>query len=65
MAHKETQHWQPIGFLPELTPMIDGMLESAEDVSQSLQQAEDRPHIMDEYTVGGVCLEPPAVTRKP
>ncbi len=31
--------------------MIDGMLESAEDVSQSLQQAEDRPHVMDDYTV--------------
>ncbi len=34
--------------------MIDGMLESAEDVSQSLQQAKDRPHVMDEYTVGRV-----------
>ncbi len=55
MAHEETPHWQPIGFLPELAPMIDGMLESAEDVSQSLQQAEDRPHVLDEYTVGRVC----------
>ncbi len=54
MAHEETLHWQPIGFLPELAPMIDGMLESAEDVSQSLQQAEDRPHVMDDYTVGRV-----------
>ena len=54
MAHEETPHWQPIGFLPELAPMIDGMLESAEDVSQSLQQAEDRPHVMNEYTVGRV-----------
>ena len=41
MAHEETPHWQPIGVLPELAPMIDGMLYSAEDVSQSLQQAED------------------------
>ncbi len=54
MAHEATPHWQPIGVLPELAPMIDGMLESAEDVSQSLQQAEDRPHVMDEYTVGRV-----------
>ncbi len=54
MAHEETPHWQPIGVLPELAPMIDGMLDSAEDVSQSLQQAEDRPHVMDEYTVGRV-----------
>jgi hypothetical protein len=34
--------------------MVDGMLESAEDVYQSLQQAEDRPHVMDDYTVGRV-----------
>ncbi len=34
--------------------MIDGMLDSAEEVSQSLQQAEDRPHVMDDYTVGRV-----------
>ncbi len=54
MAHEEAPHWQPIGFLPELAPMIDGMLDSAEDVSQSLQQAEDRPHVMDDYTVGRV-----------
>ncbi len=54
MAHEETPHWQPIGFLPELAPMIDGMLESAEDVSQSLQQAEGRPPVMDDYTVGRV-----------
>ncbi len=54
MAHEETPHWQPIGVLPELAPMIDGMLDSAEEVSQSLQQAEDRPHVMDEYTVGRV-----------
>ncbi len=54
MAHEATPHWQPIGVRPELAPMIDGMLDSAEDVSQSLQQAEDRPHVMDEYTVGRV-----------
>jgi hypothetical protein len=54
VAHEATPHWQPIGFLPELAPMIDGMLDSAEEVSQSLQQAEDRPHVMDEYTVGRV-----------
>ncbi len=39
MAHEETPHW---------------LLESAEDVSQSLQQAEDRLHVMDDYTVGRV-----------
>ena len=54
MSQSPTPNWQPVSFLPELAPMIDGMLESAEDVSQSLQQAEDRPHVMDDYTVGRV-----------
>ncbi len=54
MSRSPSPNWQPISFLPELAPMVDGMLESAEDVSQSLQQAEDRPHVLDEYTVGRV-----------
>ncbi len=54
MAHEATPHWQPIGVLPELASMINGMLDSAEDVSQSLQQAEGRPYVMDDYTVGRV-----------
>ncbi len=54
MSQSPTPNWQPISFLPELAPMVDGMLESAEDVYQSLQQAEDRPHVMDDYTVGRV-----------
>ncbi len=54
MSQSPTPNWQPISFLPELASMIDGMLESAEDVYQSLQQAKDRPHVMDDYTVGRV-----------
>ena len=55
MAHEETPHWQPISFLPQLAPMIDGMLESAEDVCQSLHQAKQRgPHVLDDYTVNRV-----------
>jgi hypothetical protein len=34
--------------------MIDGMLESAEDVYGSLRQAQHRPHVMDDYTIGRV-----------
>jgi hypothetical protein len=34
--------------------MVDGMLESAEEVYGSLQQAQDRPHVMDDYTIGRV-----------
>ena len=54
MAHKPTPNWQPINFLPKLAEMVDGMLESAEDVSRSLQQAQDRPHVLDDYTVGRI-----------
>ena len=54
MAHEETPHWQPISFLSKLAPMIDGMLASAENVLQSIQQAQHRPHVLDDYTVGRV-----------
>jgi hypothetical protein len=33
---------------------IDGMLESAEDVVRSLEQARPRPHVLDDYTLGRV-----------
>ncbi len=54
MADKQTPNWQPISFLPQLAEMVDGMLASAEDVFGSLQQAQDRPHVMDDYTIGRV-----------
>ncbi len=54
MSHEPTPNWQPINFLPKLAEMVDGMLESAEDVYSSLQQAQDRPHVMDDYTIGRV-----------
>ena len=49
-----TPNWQPITFLPNIAEMIDGMLESAQDVHGSLQQARSRPHVMDDYTIGRV-----------
>ncbi len=54
MAHQPTPNWQPISFLPNVAEMIDGMLASAEDVYGSLQQAQHRPHVMDDYTIGRV-----------
>jgi hypothetical protein len=47
-------NWQPISFLPSIAEMIDGMLESAQEVHISLQQAFTQPHIMDDYTIGRV-----------
>ena len=54
MSDKTTPNWQPINFLPKLAEMVDGMLEGAEEVYHSLQQAQDRPHVMDDYTIGRV-----------
>ena len=49
-----TPNWQPITFLPTIAEMIDGMLESAQNVYGSLQQARSRPHVMDDDTIGRV-----------
>ena len=49
-----TPNWQPITFLPTIAEMIDGMLESAQNVYGSLQQASSRPHVMDDHTIGRV-----------
>ena len=51
---EQTPHWQPIMFMPSIAEMIDGMLESAQDVLNSLQQARTQPHVMDDYTIGRV-----------
>jgi len=40
--------------LPMIGQAIDGMLESAEDVVQSLEQARPRPHVLDDSTIGRV-----------
>ena len=39
---------------PWIGEAIDGMLDSAEDVVRSLEQARPRPHILDDYTIGHV-----------
>ena len=49
-----TPNWQPISFLPAIAEMVGGMLESAQDVHASLQQARTRPHVMDDATLGRV-----------
>ena len=51
---EQTPNWQPITFMPSIAEMIDGMLESAQEVHGSLQQARTQPHVMDDYTIGRV-----------
>jgi hypothetical protein len=50
----QTPNWQPISFLPQIAEMIDGMLESAQNVHDSLERARTQPHVMDDYTLGRV-----------
>lgn len=54
MAEQATPNWQPIDKLPLIAPMIDGMLEAAEEQYPSLQDARSRPYVLDDYTVGRV-----------
>src|SRR5258708_24024117 len=43
--------WQPIGKLPLIASVIDGMLESAKEQYDNLQGARKKPHVLDDYTV--------------
>ncbi len=54
MTHQPPPNWQPITQLPLIAAVIDGMLESAEEQAQTLQQARPKPHVLDDYTVGRV-----------
>jgi len=46
--------WQPISQLALIASHIDGMLEAAQEHYQTLQPARDKPHVLDNYTVGRV-----------
>lgn len=46
--------WQPISTLPMILVMVDGQLEAATVQFNSLLQAEDKPYILDNFTVDRV-----------
>jgi hypothetical protein len=50
----ERPDWQPISRLPQIGPMIDAMLQDAEEHYQTLLQASPKPHVLDDYIVGRV-----------
>ncbi len=52
--NKQNFNWQPVSFIPQIAEMIDGMLDSAEENLVNLTQAKDKPHVMDDYTVGRI-----------
>jgi len=46
--------WMKISEMERVAWMIDGMLESAEEVCRNLQEARKKPHIMDNHTINRV-----------
>jgi hypothetical protein len=58
MPEDRVPQWHPISALPMIAQALDGMVESAEEVLQSLEQARPRPHVLDDYTIGRVRAAP-------
>ncbi|WP_271396514.1 hypothetical protein [Salinicoccus roseus] len=50
---KSEPNWQPISNLPQISRMIDGQLETAQEQYDSLSEA-PKPHVLDDNTVNQV-----------
>jgi hypothetical protein len=55
MPEHRVPQWHPISALPMIGQALDGMVESAGEVLQSLEEARPRPHVLDDSTIGRVC----------
>lgn len=44
-------NWRPISSLPLIATAIDGMLEAAREQYPALEQAKNRPGVLDDFTV--------------
>ena len=51
---RPTPNWQPLSMLPTLAKMVAAPLDEVETQLQSLREAQKRPHVLDDYTVGRV-----------
>ena len=51
---RPTPNWQPLSMLPMLADMVAGMLDEVETQLHSLRAAQQKPHVLDDYTVGRV-----------
>ena len=49
-----TPNWQPLSMLPMMNEMVSGMLAEVNTQLQTLGEAQQRPHVLDDYTVGRV-----------
>ena len=54
MTKRPTPRWQPISQLPFIAHVLDGMLESAAETGQALEEARLKPYVLDDATVNRV-----------
>ncbi len=54
MSQDQAPRWNPISRLPLIATAIDGMLDLAAEHYDTLLQARERPHVLDDYTVNRV-----------
>ena len=54
MTKQPTPEFQPISQLPLIAHVIDGMLESAAETGQALEEARPKPYVLDDATVNRV-----------
>ncbi len=54
MTKQPRPEFQPISQLPLIAHVIDGMLESAAETGQALEEARPKPHVLDDATVNRV-----------
>jgi hypothetical protein len=50
--HNQQPNWQPISQLPLIAQMIDGELGDTSTQYENLLPAKNKPHVLDDYTVG-------------
>jgi hypothetical protein len=49
-----TPNWQPLSMLPMMAEMVSGMLDEVQKQLQNLRAAQEKPHVLDDDTVGRV-----------
>ena len=54
MPNADPVNWQPISQMPLIASMIDGALDDTRDHVGTLNEARDRPHVLDDATLDRV-----------
>ena len=54
MSEQETRRWHPISSLAMFAEVTDGQLKDVEEQYATLEEARERPHVLDDHTVNRV-----------